>query len=541
MEMHSIETALIAIGALVPLLLILVVVHELGHFFTARALGVKVLEFGVGFPPRAFGIYTGKTRVLLDPFTRFVNLQGPSDLRRGQLVRVYSTEDPHGNLVARYVEAPQPKRRSKSQDPQDSDAQQPAIPDDLLKHEGKLRSVDAGGGSIIVADMLYSLNWAPLGGFVRCAGDSNPDVPRSLAGKGVGTRFLVLVAGPLANAVLPIVVFAVLFMVPQDVTIGRVIASQVSADSPAAEAGLQPGDVIVRAGGHQIEAATDLTRAINRNGGGTMEWLIDREGIQEVIRVKPRFERPPGWWFTGIRVSQDSDQVVVREVSADSAAEVAGLEQGDILLRAGDQAIGQPSDLAASIQASQGSPMEWLIIRDGREQVISMTPRSGQTGAARWLTGISITLTDPHQVSRSQPPWEAIPQGFVSTWEVLVLMKQSINGAVSEGSTPMFSGPIGIAQLTGEVTREGGLTAWLVIAVLLSINLAILNILPIPMLDGGRLVFVILEWLRGGKKVPPKKEALVHVVGFALLISAIVVISVHDISRLIQGGSLLGG
>ena len=162
-------------------------------------------------------------------------------------------------------------------------------------------------------------------------------------------------------------------------------------------------------------------------------------------------------------------------------------------------------------------------------------------GAARWLTGISITLADRREVSRSQPPWEAIPQGFVSTWEALVLMKQSISGAISGGSTPELSGPIGIAQLTGEVTREGGLTGWLAIGVLLSINLAILNILPIPMLDGGRLAFVILEWVRRGKKVPPEKEGLVHLAGFALLISAILVISANDIYRIIQGGSLLGG
>ena len=94
------ETALIAIATLLPMLLILVVVHELGHFFTARALGVKVLEFGVGFPPRAFGIYTGKTRVLIDPHTRYVNLQGLSDLRLGQMLKVHSAEDVHGNPEA---------------------------------------------------------------------------------------------------------------------------------------------------------------------------------------------------------------------------------------------------------------------------------------------------------------------------------------------------------------------------------------------------------------------------------------------------------
>jgi regulator of sigma E protease len=274
-----------------------------------------------------------------------------------------------------------------------------------------------------------------------------------LASKGTGTRFLVLIAGSLMNAILPIVIFAAMFMVPQDVTVGQVMVSEVAPSSPAAAGELQSGDVIRSAGGQEIENIIDLTRSINLNGGGAMNWVVVRDGVDHVLRVKPEFDAEGG----------------------------------------------------------------------------------------RWLVGIIPRLADPRVESRSDPPWKAIPRGFISTWESLVLMKQSITGAVSEGSAPEFSGPIGIAQVTGEVTREGGFTGWLAIAVLLSINLAILNILPIPMLDGGRLVFVILEWLRRGKKVPPEKEGLVHLVGFALLVSAILVISANDINRLIQGGTLLGG
>jgi regulator of sigma E protease len=284
------------------------------------------------------------------------------------------------------------------------------------------------------------------------AGESNPGVPRSLSSKGVGTRFLVLVAGPLMNAVLPLVIFTVLFMIPQDVTIGRVVIGEVVAESAASEAAVQPGDVVVLAGGHEIESRLDLTRAIALNGGSEMEWVITRNGVEQIIRVTPRFNSSEG----------------------------------------------------------------------------------------RWLVGVLPTLENARVVSRSQPLWEAVPESFVSTWELLVLVKQTIFGALSEGSAPELSGPIGIAQLTGEVTREGGLTGWLAITILLSINLAILNILPIPMLDGGRLVFVVLEWLRRGKRVPPEKEGMVHLIGFALLLAAILVISANDINRLIQGDSLLG-
>ena len=198
------ETILIAVGSLVPLLLILVVIHEFGHYATARAMGVKVLEFGVGFPPRAFGFYTGNTPVLISDATRFVGLSGKYELEVGEQVKVRSMEDGHGNLVAKVIEL--------SKGLEDPEEDRPCE-EDLLLHEGKIRSIT--DGSMVLADMLYSVNWAPIGGFVRLAGESNPNVPRSLASKGIGTRFLVLVAGPVMNAILPLVIFTVLLMLPQ--------------------------------------------------------------------------------------------------------------------------------------------------------------------------------------------------------------------------------------------------------------------------------------------------------------------------------------
>ena len=445
------EIVLIFILPFVAALLLLVVIHEFGHFATARAMGVKVLEFGVGFPPRAFGFYTGKTRVMVDGATRFVNIDGVAGLHSGQMVKVSSTEDQEGNLVARVVEAPEPHRGLAARLPGRGGAKEQWVPDEYLKHEGKVRAVESN--HFLLADMLYSVNWAPLGGFVRLAGESNPQVPRSLASKGVGTRFLVLVAGPFMNLILPVVVFAVLLMIPQDVVVGQVVINQVDAGSPAESAGMLVGDLVVEADGHRIENTEDLRRANNLNGGSEMEWRLLRDSREVVLRVRPRFS------------------------SSDSL----------------------------------------------------------------WLVGITISVENSRIESRSDPPWTAVAGGFTNTWEVLVLVKQAISGAFSERDAPELSGPIGIAQITGEITREGGLAGWLVITILLSLNLAILNILPIPMLDGGRLVFVALEWVRRGKRVPPEKEGLVHLIGFVVLIGAILVISANDINRLIQRNSLLGG
>ena len=453
------EFFLLSVGTLVPILLFLVVIHELGHFATARSLGVKVLEFGVGFPPRAFGFYTGNTRVLIAPNTRFINLSGETDLQPGSLVKVTSDEDAEGNLVARIIELPQKgagwaaRIGLKGGANEQPDAGEPEVvvdSDQLLKHEGKVRSVESG--SMVLADMLYSVNWAPLGGFVRLAGESNPAIPRSLASKGVGTRFLVLVAGPLMNALLPIAIFTVLLMMPQDVLVGQVAVDAVTEGSPAQAAGIQQDDIILSSDGAKIENAGDLIRYINLKGGSSMEWLVARGSHQEIIRVTPAFVTEEG----------------------------------------------------------------------------------------RWLVGIGTRLDNSRIEKRSQAPWTAFRNSFVNTWEMLVLMKQGIFGAFSSGSSPQFSGPIGIAQITGEFAKEGGLVGVMGITILLSINLAILNILPIPALDGGRLVFVVLEWVRRGKRVPPDKEGMVHLIGFVVLIGFIILVSANDINRLIQGQRFLG-
>ena len=453
------EFFLLSVGTLVPILLFLVVIHELGHFATARSLGVKVLEFGVGFPPRAFGFYTGNTRVLIAPNTRFINLSGETDLQPGSLVKVTSDEDAEGNLVARIIELPQKgvgwaaRIGLKGGANEQPDAGEPEVvvdSDQLLKHEGKVRSVE--NGSMVLADMLYSVNWAPLGGFVRLAGESNPAIPRSLASKGVGTRFLVLVAGPLMNALLPIAIFTVLLMMPQDVLVGQVAVDAVTEGSPAQAAGIQQDDIILSSDGAKIENAGDLVRYINLKGGRSMEWLVARGSHQEIIRVTPAFVAEEG----------------------------------------------------------------------------------------RWLVGIGTRLDNSRIEKRSQAPWTAFRNSFVNTWEMLVLMKQGIFGAFSSGSSPQFSGPIGIAQITGEFAKEGGLVGVMGITILLSINLAILNILPIPALDGGRLVFVVLEWVRRGKRVPPDKEGMVHLIGFVVLIGFIILVSANDISRLIQCQRFLG-
>jgi regulator of sigma E protease len=346
---------LITIIQFLVLLAVVVVVHEAGHFFTAKMFGVQVHEFGFGFPPRLLGIRKGET--------------------------------------------------------------------------------------------VYTINLIPLGGFVRMEGENDPSHPRSLASKGVGTRFIILTAGVFMNTLLWIILLTGFFMFTDYNEVG---IRTVAPGSPAEQAGVLPGDVILKVNRNSVNSYDDLAALIDENRGREVEWLIRRDGVEQSLRLVPRENPPPG----------------------------------------------------------QGA------------------------------TGISINLLATHSLTPVRPPWEAADMGVGLTKLVMWDTKDAITGAITSGEGGNLAGPIGIAQATGEIAREAGIVFLIPLAAFLSISLAIFNILPIPALDGGRLVFVILEWVRRGKRIPPEKEGLIHLMGFVFVIAIAIIIGYNDIMRIIDGTSL---
>jgi len=340
-------------------LIVLIVVHELGHYITAKLTGVKVLEAGLGYPPRIGGFTWRGT--------------------------------------------------------------------------------------------LYSINWLPLGGFVRLLGEEDPSDPASLAAKPRWVRLIVLFAGSGMNFLLPIFLFALAFMIPRDVSVGLTQITGVAPQSPAEEAGLKPGDVIFAIEGDKVRNVRDVSLAIRLNVGESVDFTVKHaDGVVEDVPVHARWTPPEGQGPTGIEI--------------------------------------------ASLYA----------------------------------------FTE----KESFPPWVAIPKGWTATIDSLILARNEVIAMVKGGSGPAVTGPVGIAQATGEVVEQSGWQTLLEFAALLSINLAILNVLPLPMLDGGRIAFVLLEIVRRGRRIAPEKEALVHLVGLALIITSAVVITYFDVIRLIRGDSL---
>ena len=305
--------------------------------------------------------------------------------------------------------------------------------------------------SIKRGETRYSLNAIPLGGFVKMAGEEDPKVPGSLASKSIGTRLLILSAGSLMNALLPLLLFSIAFMVPHDTLAGQVVVEEVALNSPASSAGIESGDVILSINEKAVHNINDLQRNIYLNLGKEITLLIKHsDSTTEDIRVIPRWTPPEG--------------------------------EGAI--------------------------------------------------------GVAVRLLNPTVISQRYPFWKAIPMGAGECIEAFVIFKNGILSMII-GATPVdVAGPVGIAHVTAEVAKAG-ISPLLEFAAFLSINLALINIFPLPALDGGRIVFVLLEWVRRGKRISPKTENVVHLIGFAMLMAAILIITYQDIIRIVSGESLL--
>ena len=573
--LYGILTFLLVLGPLV-------ILHEFGHFFTAKLFGVKVLEFGFGFPPKAAGFWTGRAVIKLTSETYFaadlseeeekelvatapVGSVDSGDLsdsignydrmpRKGDVVTIRAVKADDGSIEATIV---RPKMAI------DEDEQVGG-----LVYVGKVREIE--DDRIVVADMLWSFNWLPLGGFVRLLGEEDPTAEGSLASKSRFARITVMAAGAIVNAIIPFILLPLILMIPQDVPVGDVVINSVFPGSPADEAGIRRGDKVVRVDGRDIESNADLVSAVTLKLGSESTWEIMRglpdpfaragepqfqyTGEIEKVSLVPRW-RPPAREVVS-EVDDPEQQLGLGEARLfDSAAGV----NNELVV------VGNVSDSLYEISLDDAQDFNGLaeigdvftVVRDGTASgadfEISVTDArklNFELGAVLRIqegaTGVFIATTNLHLEERSEPFFSAFPKGARQAWDSIVLTRNAITG-IAVGSqnpqfteTPTFTGPVGIGQLTGEIaaaddTFLAKVTALASLAAVISFSLAILNILPIPALDGGRIFFVLIEIARGGKRISPEREGLVHLAGFIVLLAFIAVVSVQDIGRIFRG------
>jgi regulator of sigma E protease len=230
--------------------------------------------------------------------------------------------------------------------------------------------------------------------------------------------------------------------------------------------------------------------------------------------------------------------ITIQAVAANSPAEKAGLQAGDVFLAVNGKTIGDVTDLSRYTQLNLGKEIPIQVrTAAGEEKTVQVTPR-WKPPAGEGAMGVSIQVENLTVTRKSEPFWRAIPLGVKETFQTFVLFKNAILSMFVGASQVQMTGPVGIAQLTGEAA-QAGFSILLEFAAFLSLNLAVINILPLPALDGGRIAFVVLEWLRRGKRVSPRTEGIIHTIGFMLLIGLALAVTYQDIIRIIQGGSVL--
>ena len=416
--------------------------------------------------------------------------------------------------------------------------------------------------------MVWSINWLPFGGFVKMQGEEDPESKNSLASKSALARISVMVAGVAVNAVIPFVVFTFVVLIPVQYIAGDVVVANVMPNSPAYDAGIRPLQKIISVDSTPITSFGDLQNAVIQKLGQETTWEIQRgipdpfarpteptvhylEDDTQFVTLIPRWD-PPRHQVV-IEVDDPSTQMRVGvarvynpSVGANDQLTVVadGSVRNDLYQIALSEIVeflpsAQVGDTIMVTDTRDGRGLHYLDARKFNHDLGSVTYL--QEGAA----GVQLQLVNTRIESRGVPITRAIPEGINETLEIITLARNSIFGAISGSKNPQFDGPVavgpvGLSQLSGEVATadiaiNARITIILTLAATLSISLAVINLLPIPGLDGGRLAFVLIEIIRGGKRVSPEKENLVHLTGFVLLIGLIVVISFSDIARLIGG------
>jgi regulator of sigma E protease len=388
----------------------------------------------------------------------------------------------------------------------------------------------------------YLISALPLGGYVKMIGEDPTDESaeaadpeRSFSKKTVGVRSLIILAGPVSNILLPIVIFWGIFTFVGQAYLPPVMGVP-EAGSPAASAGLEPGDRIQAIDGQPIGRWDEIETALRKSSGRPLRFGILRDGRVHEIAAEPRthktkdiFGQEIEVWDLGLRplVSTRIGQLLPGQV-----AQQAGIRSGDRVVAAGGVPVAEWDQLAKIIHASPGKPLMLTIERDGQRQEIEVTPRpSRQPGPdGEEEIGLIGIGPAPESLYRRLNPVSALAAGAAKTVDLSVLVVQGFVKLVQAKISPKtIGGPILIAQMTGEVAQRGWVELFSFTA-LLSINLAILNLLPIPILDGGHLFFSLIEWLRG-KPVSLRKRELAQQVGMVLLVALMLFASYNDILR----------
>ena len=403
------------------LLGVMILIHELGHYWAAVAVGVRVETFSIGFGPRLFGFRRGET-----------------DFR--------------------------------------------------------------------VSAILF-------GGYVRMLGelpgDETSTDPRSFQAKSRWQRAVVVAAGPMMNILLAIGIVTGLYMhaFEKQVDSTDPVVTTVPADSAAARAGVQPGDRIIQIGSHKHPNWQEVLTQEALNPNHPVPVIVDRKGAKLEFTVVPALDAKQGIGIAGWNGDPD---VQLGEVMKNSPAEAAGLKPGDLLISVNNRAVSSMEVVTQQVIGSKGRPIDVMLVRNGHVQKLSVTPTATRDSKLPWHIGVGLRPRG-EVVRLSFLP--AVVESLRTNERYSMMIFEGLKSIVERRVSPKtLSGPIGIAVMSSEAAREGPISFFALMA-MVSLNLAIFNLLPIPILDGGTLLMLLIEMVIQ-REVSLKVKETVFKLGF---------------------------
>ena len=392
----------------------------------------------------------------------------------------------------------------------------------------------------------YALSAIPLGGYVKMLDEREAEVPaerleRAFNRKSVGRRIAIVVAGPLANFLFAIVAYWAIFVIGQDGILS--VVGPVPENSRAAVAGLQEGDRIVGLDGREIEVWDQLRPALLEAAlDGDSVVMQVRRGNDEQLRLELSLRGvnvDPMYVFDdiGIDLPRPSLRPVIGSLMPGEAADRAGLVAGDQVTAINGIAMGSWEALRNWVRAHPAELVTVDYLRDGMplqvEMVLGRYEEDGQQ-VGRFGAGVAAQpeLWQDLRSTWRLSPLAAVPAAVSRTVDMSVLTLQMLGRMVTgEVSVRNISGPIHIAQYAG-TSASIGLIAFLGFLAIISVSLGVLNLLPIPVLDGGHLVFYIVEWLKGSP-LSERVQGMAQQMGLVVLLALMSVAFYNDILRLV--------
>jgi regulator of sigma E protease len=429
---------------LLVLLGVMIIIHELGHYWAARLCDVKVEQFSLGFGPRLFGFKIGETdfRFSAILFGGYVKMLGQDDL-----------------------------------------------------------SVDPG---------------------------TNPD-PRSFQNKPRWQRLFIIAAGPAMNIILAVGLLAGLFMYqfPKvNNADGPAVVGHVEKGTPAAEAGVQEGDVIVAFDGKPNPTWEDVV-VKELTGAGKAFPLVVKRGERELpLTVTPKTDEKTQVGYAGWR---EQTEIRIRAILKGFDAERVGLMPGDVVISVNNIPVRSLTKLVEVVKESNGAPVDLLYERGSERKRVQVKPKFSENDK-RWMIGIQL---EPKYVMVALGPVEAVQQSVKYNLRSATMILDYLKGVVQMRLSPkQFEGPVGIARMAAAAAKEG-VADFVSLMAMVSLNLAVFNLLPIPVLDGGGILVLLVEMIRRRDLSLQLKERVLHV-GLAFLLLMVVFVLYNDIAKAVM-------